>query len=136
MPLALLVDVEDLAGDLLALLHDLAGVADLAGPAHVADVQQAVDALLDLDEGAVVGQVADHAVDHACPAGTCSATLSHGLGWACFMPREISCFSLLMFRTCTSILSPMLHQLAGVVDPLGPAHLADVDQALDARLRA
>ena len=50
------------------------------------------------------------------------------------MPSEISCLSLLMFRTCTSIWSPIVHQLAGVVDALGPAHLADVDQALDARL--
>ena len=51
------------------------------------------------------------------------------------MPREISCFSLLMFRTCTSIWSPIGDQLAGMVDALGPAHLADVDQALDARLQ-
>ena len=39
-------------------------MADLAGPAHVGDVQQAVDPLLDLDEGPVVGQVADGALDH------------------------------------------------------------------------
>jgi hypothetical protein len=39
------------------------GVADLLGPAHVRDVQQAVDAFLDLDEGAVVGEVADGALD-------------------------------------------------------------------------
>src|SRR5262249_44404394 len=55
--LAVLVHVEDDAGDLVALADDLAGVADLAHPAHVADVQQAVDALLDLDEGPVVGEV-------------------------------------------------------------------------------
>ena len=109
-------------------------MADLAGPAHVADVQQAVDAFLDLDEGAVVGEVADRARRPSCPADTCSATLSQGLAWVCFMPSEISCLSLLMPRTTTSILSPMLHQLAGMVDPLGPAHLADVDQALDALL--
>src|ERR1043166_4762305 len=39
--------------------------------------------------------------------GKRSATLSQGLGWTCFMPREISCFSLLMLRTCTSIWSPL-----------------------------
>ena len=61
--LALLIDVEDDALDLVALVHHLARMADLAHPAHVADVQQAVDAFLDLDEGAVVGQVADHAGD-------------------------------------------------------------------------
>ena len=39
-------------------------MADLAGPRHVADVQQAVDAFFDLDERAVVGEVAHRAFDH------------------------------------------------------------------------
>ena len=60
--LLLLVDGENDTLDLFALLHDLGRVRDLLGPRHVRDVQQAVDALLQLDERAVVGQVAD-----ACP---------------------------------------------------------------------
>ena len=48
----------------LALFQDLVRVADLAGPAHVGDMKQAVDAFLDLDEGAVVGEVADRPLDH------------------------------------------------------------------------
>ncbi len=38
-------------------------MGDLLGPGHVGDVEQAVDAGLDLHERAVVGQVADGAVD-------------------------------------------------------------------------
>ena len=72
----------------LALLEHLARVADLAGPAHVADVQQAVDALLDLDERAVVGEVADRRPRPCVPGGYFSATWSHGFAWACFMPRR------------------------------------------------
>src|SRR4051812_32915305 len=62
--LALLVHVEDDAGDLVALADDLAGVAHLAHPAHVADVQEAVDPLLELDERPVVRQVAHRPGDH------------------------------------------------------------------------
>src|SRR5262249_34916080 len=61
--LALLIDVEDDAGDAVALADDLAGVGHLTHPAHVADVQQAVDAFLDLDERAVAGEVAHRAGD-------------------------------------------------------------------------
>ena len=48
------------------------------------------------------------------------------------MPREISCFSLLMPRTTTSISSPMLTSSLGWLIRLVQRHLADVDQALDA----
>jgi hypothetical protein len=45
--LVLDVDVEDDGLDLVALLVDLGGVADLLGPGEVGDVDEAVDALLD-----------------------------------------------------------------------------------------
>ena len=109
-------------------------MGDLLDPAHVADVQQAVDALLDLDEGAVVGQVANDAADDGA-GRILLGDLVPGLGWTCFMPSEISCLSLLMLRTCTSILSPMCTSSLGWLMRLRPAHLADVDQTLDARLQ-
>src|SRR5262249_50543277 len=55
--LLFLVDGKDLDLDLLVDLDDLAGVAD-AVPAHVGDVQQAVDAA-EIDEGTEVGDVLD-----------------------------------------------------------------------------
>ena len=61
---AFLIDRQHLALDLLTLFDHFAGVAYLAGPGHVADVQQAVDAFLDFDKGAVIGEVADAALDH------------------------------------------------------------------------
>ena len=59
-PLLLLVDLQDDALDRLALLQDLAGMAVLAGPAQVRDVDHAVDARLDLHEGPEIGHAADH----------------------------------------------------------------------------
>ena len=55
------VDAHDLHLDGVADVDDLARVVD-AAPGHVGDVQQAVDAA-QVDEGAVVGDVLDHAVD-------------------------------------------------------------------------
>ena len=55
---------EDLDGDLVADLEDLVRVVD-AAPAHVGDVEQAVDAA-EVDERAVLGDVLDDAAnDHA-----------------------------------------------------------------------
>ena len=55
------VDLEHHHLDLLAGRDDLAGVDVLLGPAHLGDVDQALDAGLQLDEGAVVGDVGDAA---------------------------------------------------------------------------
>src|SRR6185312_5253743 len=56
---ALLVDLEDHHLDLVAELHDLGRVDVLVGPVHLGHVDQALDAGLDLDERAVIGDVGD-----------------------------------------------------------------------------
>jgi hypothetical protein len=56
---ALLVDLEDHHLDLVADLHHLRGMHVLVGPVHLGDVHQALDARLDFDERAVVGEVGD-----------------------------------------------------------------------------
>ena len=55
------IDLEHHHLDLLAGRDDLAGMDVLLGPAHLGDVDQALDAGLELDEGAVVGDVGDAA---------------------------------------------------------------------------
>jgi hypothetical protein len=62
-PLGLLVDLDDLHVDGLADLDHLGRMAD-AAPAHVGDVQQAVDAA-QVHERAVIGDVLDHAFAQA-----------------------------------------------------------------------
>ncbi len=59
--LGLGVVLEDADGDLVAHLEKLRRVVD-AAPAHVRDVEQAVDAA-EVDEGAVLGDVLDDALD-------------------------------------------------------------------------
>src|SRR5205085_1699286 len=44
---------------------DLARVNVLLGPAHLGDVDQTLDARLELDEGAIFGDVGDPALEHA-----------------------------------------------------------------------
>src|SRR4030095_10220423 len=55
----LLVDLEDHDLDLVAELHDLGRMDVLVRPVHFRDVHQSLDALLDLDERAVVRDVGD-----------------------------------------------------------------------------
>ena len=64
-PALLLVDLEHLDVDFLRSADDLARVDVLLGPAHLGDVDQALDARLELDERAIFGDVG-----HAA-AGTC-----------------------------------------------------------------
>ena len=56
---ALFVDVEHHDLDLVADLHDLVRVDVLVRPVHLGHVDEAFDALLDLREAAVVGDVRD-----------------------------------------------------------------------------
>src|SRR5579875_212089 len=55
------IDVQHHDLDLLAGRDDLAGMHVLLGPAHFRDVDQTLDARLELDEGAVIGDVGDAA---------------------------------------------------------------------------
>ena len=64
-PALLLVDLEHLHVDFLRSGDDLARVHVLLGPAHLGDVDEALDARLELDERAIFGDVGDAAAEHA-----------------------------------------------------------------------
>ena len=57
------VDLEHLALDFVADVHDLRRMLDLLGPAHLADVDQTLDAGLEFHEGTVVGEAHDLAAN-------------------------------------------------------------------------
>src|SRR6266403_2154145 len=57
------IDLEDLHLHLLRGGDDLAGMHVLLGPRHLGDVDEALDAGLELHEGAVVGEVGDAALE-------------------------------------------------------------------------
>src|SRR5664280_288981 len=58
-PIARLVDLDDLDRDRVAATHDVVDLVDPLAAAELGDVDQSVDALLELDEGAEVGRL-DH----------------------------------------------------------------------------
>ena len=57
------LDGEDDGIDGVALLENVAGMMDLLAPGHFGDVNEALDAGLDFDEGAEVGEAGDSAGD-------------------------------------------------------------------------
>src|SRR6185437_14090644 len=57
------IDLEDNGLDRLTDGYQLRWVSDVARPAHLADVDESLDAGLELDEGAIVGDRDDLAVD-------------------------------------------------------------------------
>src|SRR6185312_9599646 len=132
-PLLLLVDAEDDGPNRLALLEDFRRVADLLGPRQVADVQKPVDAFFDLDERAVVGDVADLALDDRARR----ILLGHALpGVLLDLLHAERDFLLVLVDLQHLHLHALIlrDHFAGVIDALGPGHLGDVDQAFDAFL--
>ena len=130
-PLPLLIDRNHLAGDRIALLEQLVRVRDFAGPRHVADVQQPIDTLFEFDERTVVGEVANRAADRRT-------------GWVLggdLVPR-IRLRLLHAERDFLLVLVDAEHnhidlitgidEFGRMIDALGPRHLADMNQSLNA----
>src|SRR5438067_678793 len=129
--LLFLIDAEDDGLHFLALLEDFGGVADLFRPGEVGDVEEAVDAFFDLDEGAVVGDVADLAGDErsgrvffgdALPG--VFLDLLHAEGDLLLLFVDLQDFDLDLLA--------LGDDLGGMIDALGPGHLGDMDEAFDA----
>ena len=125
-----LVDVEDDDLDLLTGGDDLAGMDVLLGPAHLGDVDQALDARLQFDEGAVVGDVG-HAADELRadrilqldPVPRIGAELLHAERDALRLGIEAD--DLHLDRLAN------LQRFGRVIDPL-PGDVGDVQQSVDA----
>ena len=112
------------------MCDQLAGVVDALGPAHLGDVDQALDALLELDEGAVAHDVDDLARD----AGADRVLVGDVLPRAGDLLLEAQGDLLLVLVDVEDHdldLLVDLDHVAGVVDP-APAHVGDVQQAVDA----
>ena len=128
--LAVEVDVEDDRLDLVPLLIELRRVLDPLGPRQVGDVHQAVDALFDLHEDPEVGDVADDALDDRSRR-------------VLLLERGERVRLELLDAEADAVLARVDvehdrldgvtdgHHLGRVLDPAGPGHLGDVDQALD-----
>ncbi len=128
-PLVLDVDVQDQRLDDVSRADHLGGVLHPLGPAHLGDVDQALDALLQFDERAVVGEV-DHlagdllvdvvALGDVEPRvlGDLLETQGHPLGLG------------IEFQDLYLNFVAHAEHLGGVVDP-APRHVGDVQEAVD-----
>jgi len=127
------VDVEHDGFHVVALLHDLGRVVDAARPAHVGHVHHAVDAVLELDEGAVVREVADLAADAGADRVVVADLLPRiGLELA---DAEGDLLLLLVDVEDDGVdFLADLEDVGRLLDALGPGELGDVDEAFDAAL--
>src|SRR5947199_71625 len=132
-PLVLRVHVQDQHLDLVALLHDFGGMLHPLGPRHVGDVNQAVDARLDLHERAERGQVAHLPLDpHA--DGLLLRQRHPGLFLGLLHAERDLLFRLVDLQYHRFDRLADRHDLRWVAHVALPLHLGDVDQALDPRL--
>ena len=99
------IDLEHHHLDLLTGRDDLAGMDVLLGPAHLGDVDQTFHPRLELDEGAVVGDVGD-ATGELGADRILELDALPGIGPSCFMPSEMRWVSRLKRITCTSTVWP------------------------------
>src|SRR5437773_3358025 len=132
-PLVLGVHVQDQHLDLVALLHDFRGMLHPLGPRHVGDVDQAVDAGLDLHERPERGEVAHFPLDpHA--DGVFLGQRHPGVFLGLLHAERDLLFRLVDLQDHGFNRLADRHALRWVAHVARPAHLGDVDQALDPRL--
>src|SRR3989475_11658 len=129
-PLVLRVHVQDQHLDLVALLHDFGGMLHPLDPRHVGDVNQAVDAGLDLHERAERGQVAHLPLDpHA--DGILLRQRHPGV-WLQLLQAEADALALPVDVEDLDLdLLPDVHHL-GRVGHAAIAHVRDVQQSVHA----
>ena len=94
-------------------------------------MEQAVDAVVDLDEGAVVGEVSHHALDDR-PRRVVGGHLFPGILLGLLHAQRDFLLFLVDGQHHHLDLVARLHEFARMADPLRPTHLADVHEPLDA----
>ena len=129
---SLLVDVDAQHNDLdfFVLVHDLRGMLDPFRPAHIGDVNEAIDPGLDLDEGAKRGQVPNRPTD-ARPRRVLLGQREPGV-----LPGLLHAEGDLLFAGSDAQddgldLVADGDQLRRVPNVARPAHLGDMDQPFD-----
>ena len=117
----------------IALLQNFRGMLHALGPAQIADVNQAINAVFDFDEGAEVGQIANPAFDdHADWEFSCKRV--PGIrGQLPHAERDAPLLRVDIEHDALDLIAD-IDQLRGMLHPLRPGHFADVDQAFDALL--
>ena len=127
------LDAENDCLDLLALLYDFRRMLDALGPAQVGDVDEAVDAILDFDEGAEVGEVANATLDDGSGGITLGEVLPRILQELLHAERDAAVGGIDAEDNRVDLVAG-LDQLGGVLEALGPGHLREMNEAFDSLL--
>ena len=128
--LAITVDVEYAGFHFVALCKAIVGVTNALAPRHVGDVNQTVDAIVDTDKDTEVGDVANSALHD----GTYWVGLAKFVPWVGFKLTHAQGNTFVLHVDAKNLgLDHIahLHEFGGVLDPLVPAHLGDVNKTLD-----
>ena len=124
------IDAEHLRFDAVADVEDLRRVLDALAPRHFADVNQAFDARLELDERAVVGQ-ADHLAADAHARGEAIHHRRPRIGHQLLVAERDALGGLVVLEHHHVDLVVDLEELRRMADA-APRHVRDVQQAVDA----
>src|SRR5271157_4302384 len=119
---------------LVALLQHFRRMLHALGPAQVAHVNQAVDAVLDFDECAEVGQVAHLAFHHRADRELFVQRLPRVRLKLLQAKTDAAFVDVYVEYHCLKLIAHVDH-LRGMLHPLRPGHLANVHQAFNALLQ-
>ena len=126
----LFVDVEHHDLDFLAGMHDFGGIDVLVGPIHFRDVHQTLDAVFDLDEGAVIGNVRDLA-EYTRIGRIAARNVLPRIGAELLETQRHARALAVELENAHVDLIADLDDFGRVLDAL-PGHVGDVQQAIDA----
>src|SRR4051812_5461371 len=124
------IDLEHLHFDFLRGGDDLAGVNVLLGPGHFGDVDQALDARLQFDECAVVGDVGDAALELGADREAALDTLPRIVEQLLHAERDAVRLVIDLDDLDLHLLADVEH-LGRVIDA-APCNVGDMQQAVDA----
>src|ERR1700694_1544638 len=127
---AFLVDVEHHDLDFLADVHHLGGIHVLVGPVHFRDVNQAFDALFDLDEAAIVGDVRDLAEETSVRRVAPCDVLPRIRAQLLQSQRHTLAFAIELQNPHIDLFTDF-DDFGRMLDAF-PSHVGDVQQAIDA----
>ena len=126
----LFVDVQHHDLDLFAGLYDLRGVDVLVGPVHFGHVHQALDAVFDFDEGAIIGDVGDLA-EHMRVGRITAGDVLPRIGAQLLEAQRYARTLAIELQDAHIDFGADLHDFRRMLDAL-PRHVGDVQQAIDA----
>ncbi len=129
-----LVHFEHDGFDFLAFLQHLGGMVDLARPGNVRDVDHAIQALFQLDERSITGEIANLAFDFG--AGRIFLLrFVPGVGFELAQAQRDLLLIAIDAQHHSLNLLVRLEDVGGLRDALGPGEFGDVDQPLHTGLQ-